>query len=217
MNPFAFSHDDETHMGRAIALGCEALGTTWPNPAVGCVIVRDGQVLAEAKTAPGGRPHAEEQVAEQIRAANLSLPLRGAVAYISLEPCGSRSGGGTSCTDHLIALGVAEVVISCEDPSPHANSSGLSRLKAAGIEVRAGLMADQARPLIEGFVRRLSTGYPLVQESTSAEGFDAQFTPLVDADLQVALKAMGDQGYTRLFVTPGSSEAAALAELDLLD
>ena len=84
--------DDIRFMGRAIALAKARMGQTWPNPAVGCVIVRDGEIVAEAATASGGRPHAEEQA---VPAAGERA--RGATAYVTMEPCGARSSGRTSC------------------------------------------------------------------------------------------------------------------------
>lgn len=124
-------------MRRAIAAALANLGKTAPNPVVGCVIVRDGAVLAEAATAPGGRPHAEEQALAGIDA-------RGATAYVTLEPCGARSSGAASCAERLAAAGVARVVIACEDPSPYASGQGIERLKAAGVETVCGLLAQEA-------------------------------------------------------------------------
>jgi len=124
-------------MRRAIAVALTNLGKTAPNPVVGCVLVRDGQVLAEAATAPGGRPHAEEQALQDIDA-------RGATAYVTLEPCGERSSGVPSCSERLVAAGVARVVYACEDTSPLASGRGSERLVAAGVLVERGLLAEQA-------------------------------------------------------------------------
>src|SRR5215217_124343 len=128
---------DSDHMRRAIEAACTNLGKTAPNPVVGCVIVRDGVVLGEAATAPGGRPHAEEQALAGVDA-------RGATAYVTLEPCGARSSGGRSCSELLVAAGVARVVIACEDPSPFASGQGTERLTAAGIAVETGLLSREA-------------------------------------------------------------------------
>lgn len=128
---------DEVHMRRAIEVALGNLGKTAPNPVVGCVIARDGVALGEAATAPGGRPHAEEQAVRGIDA-------RGATAYVTLEPCGARSGGGRSCSELLVAAGVTRVVIACEDPSPFASGQGIERLTAAGIAVESGLLAREA-------------------------------------------------------------------------
>lgn len=128
---------DSDFMQRAVEVAKGNLGKTAPNPVVGCVIVRDGVVLAEAATAPGGRPHAEEQALQGIDA-------QGATAYVTLEPCGERSTGTASCSQLLVAAGVARVVIACEDPSPFASGQGIERLKAAGIIVESGLIAAEA-------------------------------------------------------------------------
>ena len=128
---------DSDHMRRAIAVALTNLGKTAPNPVVGCVIVKDGQVLAEAATAPGGRPHAEEQALEGVDA-------RGATAYVTLEPCGARSSNTASCSQRLVEAGVARVVYACEDPSPLASGQGSDRLIAAGVQVERGLLSQAA-------------------------------------------------------------------------
>ena len=128
---------DSDFMNRAIAVALRNLGLTAPNPVVGCVIVRDGRILAEAATAPGGRPHAEEQALENIDA-------RGATAYVTLEPCGARSSGTAPCSQRLVAAGVARVVYACEDPSPLASGQGFERLIQAGVIVERGLLAAEA-------------------------------------------------------------------------
>lgn len=124
-------------MRQAIAVAVTNLGKTAPNPVVGCVIVRDGVVLASAATAPGGRPHAEEQ-------ALAGLDARGATAYVTLEPCGARSTGGASCSLRLVEAGVTRVVIACEDPSPFASGQGIERLRAAGVTITSGTLGDEA-------------------------------------------------------------------------
>jgi len=129
--------EDIQHMQRAIEVACRNVGKTAPNPCVGCVIVRDGEVIAEACTAVGGRPHAEEQALRGVDA-------NGATAYVTLEPCGARSAGGLSCSELLVAAGVTRVVIACEDPSPYASGKGAERLRAAGINVEIGLLANEA-------------------------------------------------------------------------
>lgn len=128
---------DTEFMQRAIAVARPNLGKTAPNPVVGCVIVRDGQILAQAATAPGGRPHAEEQALEQIDA-------RGATAYVTLEPCGARSSGTAPCSQRLVEAGVVRVVYACEDPSPLASGQGSEKLIAAGVIVERGLLSQEA-------------------------------------------------------------------------
>ncbi|MDP1632455.1 MAG: bifunctional diaminohydroxyphosphoribosylaminopyrimidine deaminase/5-amino-6-(5-phosphoribosylamino)uracil reductase RibD [Caulobacter sp.] len=129
---------DSQFMRRAIAVALTHLGKTAPNPVVGCVIVRDGQVLAEAATAPGGRPHAEEQALDAAGTAAV-----GATAYVTLEPCGARSSGGLSCSERLVAAGVKRVVIACDDTSPFASGQGAERLLLAGVGVECGLLAQE--------------------------------------------------------------------------
>jgi diaminohydroxyphosphoribosylaminopyrimidine deaminase/5-amino-6-(5-phosphoribosylamino)uracil reductase len=192
---------DHRHMRRAIELAIARQGTTWPNPVVGCVIARDDQILAEAATGPGGpdsaahRLHAEEQALTYAGAA-----AGGAVAYVTLEPCARRSSGRASCTDRLIAAGVARVVVACRDPSPLAAGRGLDRLRDAGIGVEAELLADEASDLYAGYRRRLETGRPLVQAARNGSGFDAPFNLLPGESLTGALQRFGKAGYTRLWV-----------------
>ena len=134
--------DDETWMRRAIGLARKNVGLTADNPSVGCVIVRDGEVLGEAATAPGGRPHAEEQALQIAGSA-----ARGATAYVTLEPCGERSSGAPSCSELLVAAGVARVVVARADSSPMAAGRGVERLRAAGISTALGVLADEAATL----------------------------------------------------------------------
>ncbi|HEY9236045.1 MULTISPECIES: bifunctional diaminohydroxyphosphoribosylaminopyrimidine deaminase/5-amino-6-(5-phosphoribosylamino)uracil reductase RibD [Phenylobacterium] len=133
---------DLQHMRRAIGLAREHVGLTASNPSVGCVIVKDGAVVGEGVTAQGGRPHAEEQALLQA-----GETAAGAIAYVTLEPCGARSSGAASCSELLSRAGVAEVVIACEDASPFASGQGAERLRAAGIRVRLGVLADEAQGL----------------------------------------------------------------------
>lgn len=141
---------DLAFMSRAIELARVQMGRTTPNPPVGCVIVRDGVVLSEAATGNGGRPHAEEAAL-----AALGGQAQNATAYVTLEPCGERSHGGLSCSQRLVDAGVTRIVYACADPSPYASHIGIERLIQAGRIVECGLMADEARVLIEDFVRNL--------------------------------------------------------------
>ena len=131
--------DDEAFMRRAIALAARNVGRTGENPSVGCVLVKDGAVIAEAATAEGGRPHAEEQALAQADGA------AGATAYVTLEPCGARSSGGASCSDLLVRAGVARVVVACADPSKFAAGQGAGRLASAGVRHETGLLAEEAQ------------------------------------------------------------------------
>jgi diaminohydroxyphosphoribosylaminopyrimidine deaminase / 5-amino-6-(5-phosphoribosylamino)uracil reductase len=138
--------DEAALMRRAIALAEANLGLTKPNPSVGCVIARDGQIVAEAATAPGGRPHAEEQA---LAAAGPAA--RDAVAYVTLEPCGARSAGGPSCAELLIAAGVKRVVVACEDASPYASGQGAETLQRAGVTIELGFLAEEAGRLYRDY------------------------------------------------------------------
>ena len=147
---------DRGHMRAALALARRGLGNTWPNPAVGCVLVRDGRVVGRGWTAPGGRPHAETVALAQ--AGDLA---RGATAYVTLEPC-SHHGRTPPCADALIAAGVARAVVACGDPDPRVDGRGVAMLRAAGIEVSVGLMAEEAEALQAGFLTRVRLGRPSV-------------------------------------------------------
>ncbi|CAN7430195.1 riboflavin biosynthesis protein RibD [Phenylobacterium sp. LjRoot225] len=137
---------DETFMRRAIALAAQNVGRTGENPSVGCVLVKDGVAIAEAVTAPGGRPHAEEQALAAAGAA-----ARGAVAFVTLEPCAARSSGQPSCAERLARAGVSRVIVACEDASKFASGQGEARLREAGVPMEAGLLADEAAPLYASY------------------------------------------------------------------
>ncbi len=139
---------DNAFMRRALALAAANIGRTGDNPSVGCVIVRDGAIIGEGATAPGGRPHAEEQ------ALVAAGDVRGATVYVTMEPCAKRSGGGASCTDRLIAAGPARVFIAARDPHPNAAGVGIERLKAASVQVEIGLFENEARAQNSAFLSR---------------------------------------------------------------
>ena len=131
--------DDTQAMRRAIDLARQHLGRTAENPSVGCVLVKDGQVVGEGVTGVGGRPHAEELALDEAGA-----KAEGATAYVTLEPCAHRTTGRVACTDRLIAAKVSAVVVSCGDLSVHAAGQGIDRLTASGIPVRQGLLEKEA-------------------------------------------------------------------------
>jgi diaminohydroxyphosphoribosylaminopyrimidine deaminase/5-amino-6-(5-phosphoribosylamino)uracil reductase len=137
---------DETFMRRAIALAATQVGRTGGNPAVGCVLVRDGAVVGEGVTGDGGRPHGEERALAAAGAA-----AKGATAYVTLEPCAHRSAGGVSCSERLVAAGVARVVVAEADASVYAGGEGMQRLKAANVEVETGLLGDAAAQLYRDY------------------------------------------------------------------
>ncbi len=139
-------------MRRAIGLARGRLGLTDPNPSVGCVLVKDGRVLAEAATAQGGRPHAEEQALDLAGEA-----AEGATAYVTLEPCARRSSGACACSQRLIQASVARVVVACENPDPLSAGVGIERMKAAGLDVQTGFLNEEAEiTLYRDFLRRLT-------------------------------------------------------------
>jgi diaminohydroxyphosphoribosylaminopyrimidine deaminase/5-amino-6-(5-phosphoribosylamino)uracil reductase len=148
--------DHIPHMQAALALARRGLGTTWPNPSVGCVIVRDGRVVGRGTTAPGGRPHAEP-----VALAMAGEQARGATAYVTLEPC-CHWGRSPPCTDALIAAGIARVVVATGDPDPRVNGQGLTKLQAAGIAVEIGVLRAEAEDVLTGFSHRITLGRPMV-------------------------------------------------------
>ena len=148
--------DDVEHMRAALALARRGLGSTWPNPSVGCVIVREGRVVGRGTTAPGGRPHAERRALDWAADA-----ARGATAYVTLEPC-SHQGQTPPCADALVAAGVRRVVVACGDPDPRVNGGGIARLREAGIEVVESVLRAEAEALQHGFFTRVRHGRPSV-------------------------------------------------------
>lgn len=147
---------DARHMRHALALGRRGLGNTWPNPAVGCVLVRDGRVVGRGWTQPGGRPHAEAMALAQAGAA-----ARGATAYVTLEPC-AHHGKTPPCAEALAAAGVSRVVSALTDPDPRVAGRGHAILRAAGIETREGVCEAEASAAQRGFLTRIVTGRPML-------------------------------------------------------
>ncbi len=129
---------DRRFMQLALTLGRRGLGRTWPNPAVGAVVVKDGVIVGRGWTQPGGRPHAEPEALKRAGEA-----ARGATLYVTLEPC-SHFGKSPPCADAIIAAGVARVVAAIEDPNPEVAGKGHAKLRAAGIAVDVGLFAEEA-------------------------------------------------------------------------
>ena len=143
-------------MAHALRLAARGLGRTWPNPAVGCVIVKDGVILGRGWTQPGGRPHAETMALAQAGAA-----ARGATAYVTLEPC-AHHGQTPPCAEALIAARVARVVTALTDPDPRVAGRGHAMLRAAGIAVTEGVLAPEASRLNAGFLKRVTRNLPFV-------------------------------------------------------
>jgi diaminohydroxyphosphoribosylaminopyrimidine deaminase/5-amino-6-(5-phosphoribosylamino)uracil reductase len=151
----ATATDDLSPMRAALALARRNLGSVWPNPAVGCVLVRDRIVVGRGTTQPGGRPHAETQALDSAGAA-----ARGATAFVSLEPC-SHHGMTPPCAEALVAAGIGRAVVAVADPDPRVAGAGIRRLRAAGIPVTVGVLADEATELNAGFFLRCREGRPL--------------------------------------------------------
>ena len=149
--------DDARWMGAAIALGERGRGRTAPNPNVGCVIVKDGRVIGQGWTQPGGRPHAEAVALDEAGA-----DARGATLYVTLEPCAHASSRGPACAELVVSTGIARVVAALKDPYEPVNGKGFERLRAAGVEVLAGIMAEEAARSMAGFITRIRTGRPYV-------------------------------------------------------
>jgi diaminohydroxyphosphoribosylaminopyrimidine deaminase / 5-amino-6-(5-phosphoribosylamino)uracil reductase len=148
--------DDTRFMRLAFALGRRGLGRTWPNPAVGAVIVKDGVIVGRGWTQPGGRPHAETEAL-----ARAGDAARGATLYVTLEPC-SHYGKTPPCADAIIAAGVARVVSALVDPNPEVAGAGHWRMAEAGVVVEVGIGAEEARQAHAGHIRRVQAGRPNV-------------------------------------------------------
>jgi diaminohydroxyphosphoribosylaminopyrimidine deaminase/5-amino-6-(5-phosphoribosylamino)uracil reductase len=150
------TEEDERLMRECLALAQSKLGLTSPNPAVGCVIVREGKVVGRGATTPGGRPHAEPQaIAEAGEFA------RGATAYVSFEPC-AHHGQTPPCARALADAGVARVVIGCLDPYPPVRGRGIAILNDAGIATTVGVLESECRHMNEGFITRVTRARPFV-------------------------------------------------------
>lgn len=161
MEIFSDSHG----IGHALTWASKGLFTTAPNPRVGCVIVKDRQIIGEGFTQPAGQAHAEVQALAD--AARRGLDVRGATAYVTLEPC-SHHGRTPPCVDALIAAGVARVVAAISDPNPLVAGQGLAKLQSAGIEVVCGVMEQEAREINIGFFSRMQRGKPWVRMKAAA-------------------------------------------------
>ncbi|WP_427979774.1 bifunctional diaminohydroxyphosphoribosylaminopyrimidine deaminase/5-amino-6-(5-phosphoribosylamino)uracil reductase RibD [Agarivorans sp.] len=156
----SFSIDDCRYMARAIGLAKRGRYTTAPNPNVGCVLVKNGEVIGEGYHRKAGEGHAEVNAAAAAKARGYSL--QGASCYVTLEPC-SHVGRTPACADMLVEQGVAEVVVAMVDPNPQVAGRGIARLQQAGIVVRSGLMEQAARELNPGFLSRIERKRPFIR------------------------------------------------------
>jgi len=148
---------DELYMARALKLAARGRFTTHPNPNVGCVIVKDGEIVGEGFHYRAGEPHAEVHA---LRMAGEQA--QGATAYVTLEPC-SHHGRTPPCCEALIAAGMSRVVAAMQDPNPQVAGRGLYRLQQEGVDVSHGLMMNEAEALNKGFLKRMRTGFPWIQ------------------------------------------------------
>jgi len=210
-------NSDQAWMERALGLAREVRGQVWPNPPVGCVIVKDDHVVGEAATHPGGRPHAERKAINQA-----GHSAKGATLYVSLELC-CHWGKTPPCVDAIIDAGIARVVCAVQDPDPRVNGGGFAKLREAGIHVDVGVCCAEARAVMSGFFHRVRTGMPeLVKTATASarvpDGADAvlrttetglmlttrtgmQGCPHVATD--DVWRWLGDMGLTTVAVPPG--------------
>jgi len=160
-----YGEADHVFMSRALALAARALNDASPNPRVGCVIVRDGRVLGEGWTQAPGSNHAE--IEALLDARRNGHDVRGATAYISLEPC-SHFGRTPPCATALIEARIGRVIAAIEDPNPQVAGGGLEMLREAGIDVRCGLLAQEATEMNIGFFSRMQRGRPWVRLKIAA-------------------------------------------------
>ncbi|QWE18924.1 bifunctional diaminohydroxyphosphoribosylaminopyrimidine deaminase/5-amino-6-(5-phosphoribosylamino)uracil reductase RibD [Polynucleobacter corsicus] len=156
---------DHQFMSQALAEAGNALYLSNPNPRVGCVIVKDGEVIGRGHTQRVGGPHAEVQALADVKTKGLDPA--GSTIYVTLEPC-NHTGKTPPCVDALIAAKPAMVIVAMSDPNPLVGGKGLERLKAAGIDVRCGLMESDAQALNQGFISRMTRGLPWVRMKIAA-------------------------------------------------
>lgn len=159
--PAGLSDTDLRHLRRALALAERGRGTTHPNPLVGCVIARGGEAVAEGWHERPGGPHAEA-----VALAAAGERARGATAYVTLEPC-AHHGRTPPCADALVAAGVARVVFASPDPDPRVAGGGEARLRAAGVDVVAGALRDEADALNAAYLTHRRLGRPWVRYKTA--------------------------------------------------
>lgn len=157
-----FTRLDTHYMARALQLAELGLYTTDPNPRVGCVLVRDGEIVGEGFHARAGEPHAERHAL-----AAAGDRARGATAYVTLEPC-SHTGRTGPCADALVAAGVARVIAAMEDPNPQVAGNGMARLATAGVDTATGLLESEARALNPGFISRMTRQRPFIRIKIAA-------------------------------------------------
>jgi diaminohydroxyphosphoribosylaminopyrimidine deaminase/5-amino-6-(5-phosphoribosylamino)uracil reductase len=186
---------DRRYMDTALAMAWSQLGRTAPNPAVGCVLVRGGRIIATGATADGGRPHAERQALDKAGA-----QAAGCTAYVTLEPCAFH-GQTPPCADGLIEAGITRVVIATIDRHPKVSGRGVQILRDAGIKVETGLCADHSDALYEGFFTRLETGRPLVYLDDNPALYDYTIEKQGNLSPDALLEQLGKQGFNRVNIS----------------
>jgi diaminohydroxyphosphoribosylaminopyrimidine deaminase/5-amino-6-(5-phosphoribosylamino)uracil reductase len=187
---------DRRFMQLALTLGRRGQGRTWPNPAVGAVVVKDGVIVGRGWTQPGGRPHAEPEALKRAGDAG-----RGATLYVTLEPC-SHHGRSPPCADAIIAAGIARVVSAIEDPNPEVAGQGHARLRAAGIAVDVGLCALEAAHDHAGHFRRVGDKRPHVILKLAVSADDR-----IAAAGRAPLAITGEVARTRVHLLRAQSDA----------
>lgn len=159
--------EDERHMREALAIGAQGLGTTSPNPPVGAVLVRDGEVIGRGWHERAGEPHAERYALGDAERRHGAEAARGATLFVTLEPC-STHGRTPPCTEAILGSGIRRVVVSATDPNRAHAGAGLELLRKAGVEVVTGVLEEEGCELIRFFARHITTGLPWVIAKTAA-------------------------------------------------
>ena len=200
---------DADWMAVAIALSRRGRPASAPNPNVGCLLVKDGKLVARGWTQSGGRPHAE---AAALAAAGTAA--RGATAYITLEPCAHASPRGPACSDSLIAAGIARVVIAAQDPDPRTDGQGIARLQAAGLEVVFNILPAEARAAMAPWWTRQTEARPFVtlKLATSLDGCIARAdgsSRWITGDRARAHSHLERMGHQAILVGRGTLDADA--------
>ena len=188
--------DDARYMDLALALAQARQGRTAPNPAVGCVLVKQGRIIATGATQDGGRPHAERVALDAA-----GDQAAGATAYVTLEPC-AHHGQTPPCADGLVQAGITRVVVACEDAYHEVAGRGLAILTAAGIGAETGLRETDASSLYAGFFQRLATGLPQIAVDQRARLYDAELTAKTPDDARTQILSFGAAGMNRVRVAP---------------
>jgi diaminohydroxyphosphoribosylaminopyrimidine deaminase/5-amino-6-(5-phosphoribosylamino)uracil reductase len=223
-------------MDEALALARAGLGSVWPNPSVGCLIVRGSAVVGRGSTQRGGRPHAEVVALAEARG-----EAKGATAVVSLEPC-CHYGQTPPCTEALIDAQIARAIVALEDPDPRVDGAGIRALEAAGIQVVVGVRAQEAREMNAGFFKRVQHGRPLVVVGREPDAWAPDALVCADDgglvvdvvreteapwriehparaadELRLAVAELGARGLTRVFVARDTPLADALLRAGLVD